>query len=79
MSRRQLSLLPDMQNLEAEGRALSETEIARLRALVDQRGADTVAADLHVSRATVVRALAKLALQRGTVVLLRGGLAGKAP
>jgi hypothetical protein len=50
---------------------LSEAEIARLRALVTERGEGPIAIAAAVHRLTVTRALAGLPVRRGSLFLMR--------
>jgi len=59
----------------ARGLALSAEERRTLLILIEKMGERAVLAELHVSRQALGRALAGLGVRRGTVALVRAGLA----
>ncbi len=75
--KKQLTILPNLSTDEAEGYVLSDDERQRLRALVERDGVPKAAKALGISKSTIVRALSSLRLQRGSVALVRQGLAGR--
>lgn len=58
---------------------LTDTELARLMREVRSRGEHRAAVQIGVARVTLARALARLPLQRGSLLLIRVGLASLDP
>jgi hypothetical protein len=60
---------------EAMRTELSDSECSELRALVERIGENCAIEILNISRETLARSLAGLSVRRGTVALIRAGLA----
>lgn len=58
---------------------LTDPERARILAEINAHGEHQAAARLGVARVTMTRALARLPLQRGSLLLIRTGLASLTP
>ncbi|TKC98601.1 hypothetical protein [Polyangium fumosum] len=58
-----------------KGIALSVDELRALRRLIEKMGERAVVAELNVSRQALGRTLAGLPVRRGTLALVRAGLA----